>query len=260
MSLATTVALAITKIDELVGLVKGQYTKWDGQVKAQIEKLDNWYIGTRKSFLGTEVVDNDFTSTFSIASSYGDSGSISSEVGVLKHIDNAVDYKPTESCFYIGDEKISTLPLHPVAKDKRAIFQVGKVLIQDTDASRNFYLKTGINLINPFSDSSSFFSHGSFWIYVSRDIDINLIFACVPEYPAIREYYVDGVKHTGKINRGWHEITAFNEGGKVAYSNIDIMRFNFTNNDSLQDVEIYVTHVALQVNTELSSVIKKLGV
>ncbi len=29
MSLATTVALAITKIDELVGLVKGQYNKWN---------------------------------------------------------------------------------------------------------------------------------------------------------------------------------------------------------------------------------------
>jgi hypothetical protein len=42
MSLATTVATAIEKVNELMDLVKGQYNKWDGQVKAKISELEDW--------------------------------------------------------------------------------------------------------------------------------------------------------------------------------------------------------------------------
>lgn len=42
MSLATTVADAIKKVNELMDLVKGQYNKWDGQVKAKIAELESW--------------------------------------------------------------------------------------------------------------------------------------------------------------------------------------------------------------------------
>jgi hypothetical protein len=42
MSLATTVADAIKKVNELIDLVKGQYNKWAGEVKAQINKLESW--------------------------------------------------------------------------------------------------------------------------------------------------------------------------------------------------------------------------
>jgi len=42
MSLATQIADAIGKVNGLVDLVKGQYNKWDGQVKAKIAELENW--------------------------------------------------------------------------------------------------------------------------------------------------------------------------------------------------------------------------
>jgi len=42
MSLATTVADAIKKVNDLMDLVKGQYNKWDGQVKAKIAELESW--------------------------------------------------------------------------------------------------------------------------------------------------------------------------------------------------------------------------
>lgn len=42
MSLATTVATAIEKVNDLMDLVKGQYNKWDGEVKAKIAELESW--------------------------------------------------------------------------------------------------------------------------------------------------------------------------------------------------------------------------
>lgn len=45
MNLATTVATAIEKINDLMDLVKGQYSKWDGQVKAKIAELESWKVG-----------------------------------------------------------------------------------------------------------------------------------------------------------------------------------------------------------------------
>lgn len=49
MQLSVAVANAIAKVDELVALVKGQYTKWDNQVKAKTAELENW----KTNFLGT---------------------------------------------------------------------------------------------------------------------------------------------------------------------------------------------------------------
>lgn len=42
MNLATQVAELGNKINGIFDLVKGQFNKWDGQVKAQIKKLEDW--------------------------------------------------------------------------------------------------------------------------------------------------------------------------------------------------------------------------
>jgi len=56
MSLATTVADAIKKVNDLMDLVKGQYNKWDGQVKAKIAELESWKINViQKKSMATEL-------------------------------------------------------------------------------------------------------------------------------------------------------------------------------------------------------------
>lgn len=42
MPLSVAVTNAIAKVDELVTLVKGQFTKWDNQVKGKVAELENW--------------------------------------------------------------------------------------------------------------------------------------------------------------------------------------------------------------------------
>jgi len=42
MSLATVVAEAITAVNGLVTTVKGQFSKWDGQVQGKINELEGW--------------------------------------------------------------------------------------------------------------------------------------------------------------------------------------------------------------------------
>ena len=45
MSLATKVAELTTTVNNFMDLVKGQYNKWDGQVKAKIAELQSWKEG-----------------------------------------------------------------------------------------------------------------------------------------------------------------------------------------------------------------------
>lgn len=48
MSLETKVSEAITEAKKVFDLVKNQFSKWDGQVKAKINNLENWKTANQK--------------------------------------------------------------------------------------------------------------------------------------------------------------------------------------------------------------------
>lgn len=56
MSLATEVANLGKKLSEQIGVVKGQFSKWDGQVKAQIKKLEDWKNNLRGRDLAIDYI------------------------------------------------------------------------------------------------------------------------------------------------------------------------------------------------------------
>lgn len=45
MSLATEITKLTEKVNDFMDLVKGQYNKWDGEVKAKIAELESWRLG-----------------------------------------------------------------------------------------------------------------------------------------------------------------------------------------------------------------------
>ena len=257
MSLATEVANLGKKLSEHIGVVKGQFSKWDGQVKAQIKKLVDWQNKARIRFVGSDIIPTKFTNYFSVGSSYGNTGEITSEVGVLVHDINADGYTAKQSDFSVGGEIKETLPKHPLARDKRATYDVAMVDIKNPDSERNFYLYVDVVNQAIFSEGEELNSNGSVWVYFSRDVNINLIFVCSVEYPFRSEIFIDGEKFNGSISRGWHKLTVYNDGAKVAWSKMDILRFNLASNDNLSDLKLAVTHVSSLVNNQLSAVLKK---
>lgn len=58
MSLATVVAEAITAVNGLVTTVKGQFSKWDGQVNGKINKLEEWRSGAKNEYPVFNILKN----------------------------------------------------------------------------------------------------------------------------------------------------------------------------------------------------------
>jgi len=72
MSLATEVANLTNKVNDFMDLVKGQYNKWDGEVKAKVEELESWrasYFG-QNEISGTVTEDGYVTVEFSASNAF----------------------------------------------------------------------------------------------------------------------------------------------------------------------------------------------
>ncbi len=56
MSLATEITKLTEKVNDFMDLVKGQYNKWDGEVKAKIAELESWKINiSQRKSMATEL-------------------------------------------------------------------------------------------------------------------------------------------------------------------------------------------------------------
>jgi len=256
-------ALMRWAFDPTAGTITGKYLEngvektfslWNAK---KIETIHTDFLnGSRDIFVGNDIISSNWANNVSTTYVYGNSGDISHTVGSLIHTTNANGLYTTQSDFEVNGTIEATFPKHPLAARKEAIFDAVIVDIKNPDTTRNFSITTEVNNIAPFSEDDSFVSQGSTWIYFSRDVKIDIPFACAVEYPYHTEIYVDGVLHNGSISRGWHKITSFNKRGKVAYQELEVIRFFFSNNDTLSDLKMVITHVSALVNTPLSAVLK----
>ena len=220
-----------------------------------------WREGAREEFVGTKLIPIDWNEKASVTYAYGNSGNIAITNGcVLKHDVNADGYTPTQSDLYDSSgNHLLTLPLHPSAYDKRAIYSAVKVHIENADRLRNFYIQLPILNKNPFTKNNNFACFGCGWFYFSRDVSVLPSFLIAPEYMNKVSVFVDGSEMNGvlDLSAGWHYIVSLFKGGVISWNTIDIIRFNFSDSDSLEPVDIVVTHLSCLANVHLSAITEK---
>jgi len=226
--------------------------------------FEAWKKGAQEEFVGTQLISSNWSSTAGVSYAYGNTGDISITTEcTLKHDTNPnSDGTPTQSDLYdAGGNHLLTLPLHPAAGYKSAVFPTIKVHIENQDSSRHFYIQVPMTNKNPRTKCAKGFSRGVCWLYFSRDVDIQIVDMLSPEYSSGLLVHIDGellANNSGSIKAGWHYIEAQNIGySQVCWNTLEIIRFKFLESDSLSPVDILVTHPSILANVYLSAIVEK---
>jgi hypothetical protein len=271
--------MSLTATEQIAELIEESsklnqtFTEKDAEIEKRLttaeQKVDDEVEKLEEDFKTLALKNRAFDMSFSLLPServydgiatYGKSGDIEQTNIKLTHNDNPIsEYNPRETTVKdTSGNTLATLPLCPLARDTRTVLENGSLLhITNSDnGERHYHHRADFNSVNQHHhfEPQTAYTSGEVYMYVDRDIKFRPIIILSPEYPNSAEVIMDGKSYglddTINITKGWHRVQAISEIRKIAWTKLDILRFNLIDTP---EVKMYLTSPTILGNTAVST-------